>query len=70
MENGSLSRIILRSVTMRQEPTVRPLSAPENQRFQSVTDTVGAGVWYYWIVATDGAAIEANPAGPVSATVT
>ncbi|WP_293875873.1 hypothetical protein [Sphingomonas sp. UBA978] len=37
---------------------------------QSVTDTVAAGVWNYWIVATDGAAIEASPAGPVSATVT
>lgn len=37
---------------------------------QSITDTVAAGTWNYWIVATDGAALEAKPAGPVSAVVT
>lgn len=37
---------------------------------QSITDTVAPGVWYYWNVATDGATIESDPAGPVSATVT
>lgn len=37
---------------------------------QSITDTVAAGVWYYWNVATDGAALEATPTGPVSVTVT
>lgn len=37
---------------------------------QSITDTVAPGVWYYWNVATDGATVESDPAGPVSATVT
>jgi hypothetical protein len=37
---------------------------------QSITDTVAAGVWYYWVVATDGASLDATPTGPVSDTVT
>lgn len=37
---------------------------------QSITDTVATGVWYYWNVATDGAALAATPTGPVSVTVT
>ncbi len=37
---------------------------------QSIEDTVTAGTWYYWIVATDGASLDAIPTGPVSATVT
>ncbi|KZC82517.1 hypothetical protein AYR46_03930 [Sphingobium yanoikuyae] len=37
---------------------------------QSITDTVAPGVWHYWNVATDGATVESDPAGPVSATVT
>lgn len=37
---------------------------------QSITDTVAPGVWYFWNVATDGATVESDPAGPVSATVT
>lgn len=37
---------------------------------QSITDTVAAGVWRYWNVATDGASLASNPAGPVSVTVT
>lgn len=37
---------------------------------QSITDTVAAGTWYYWNVATDGAALEASPQGPVSGVVT
>jgi len=37
---------------------------------QSVEDTVAAGTWYYWVVATDGADLEAAPTGPVSGTVT
>lgn len=37
---------------------------------QSITDTVSAGVWFYWNVATDGASLEATPNGPVSVTVT
>jgi hypothetical protein len=37
---------------------------------QSVTDTVTAGTYYYWIVATDGAALDAAPTGPQMATVT
>lgn len=37
---------------------------------QSVTDTVAAGTWYYWVVASDGAALDALPTGPVSDTVT
>ncbi len=37
---------------------------------QSITDTVAAGVYRYWVVATDGAALKATPAGPVTATVT
>lgn len=38
---------------------------------QSITDTgLSAGAYYYWVVATDGASIEAVAAGPVTATVT
>lgn len=38
---------------------------------QSITDTgLSPGTYYYWIVATDGAAIDATPTGPDSATVT
>lgn len=37
---------------------------------QSITDTVAAGTWYYWNVATDGATLEAVPSGPVAVTVT
>jgi hypothetical protein len=37
---------------------------------QSITDTVAAGVRYYWVVATDGAALDALPTGPESVTVT
>lgn len=37
---------------------------------QSITDTVAAGTWRYWVVATDGATLEATPTGPVSGTVT
>lgn len=37
---------------------------------QSIEDTVAAGVWYYWVVATDGDALDAAPTGPASATVT
>jgi hypothetical protein len=37
---------------------------------QSITDTVGSGLWRYWVVATDGAALDASPIGPVSGTVT
>lgn len=37
---------------------------------QSITDTVVAGTYNYWNVATDGASLEATPTGPVSATVT
>lgn len=37
---------------------------------QSIEDTVAAGTWYYWNVATDGASLNATPTGPVSATVT
>ncbi|WP_327195065.1 hypothetical protein [Sphingomonas sp. LH128] len=37
---------------------------------QSIEDTVAAGTWFYWIVATDGASLDASPTGPVSATVT
>nr|WP_293875587.1 hypothetical protein [Sphingomonas sp. UBA978] len=37
---------------------------------QSITDTVAAGVKYYWVVATDGGMLEATPTGPASATVT
>ncbi|WP_311271030.1 hypothetical protein [Sphingobium sp. WCS2017Hpa-17] len=37
---------------------------------QSYTDTpLSAGQYYYWIVANDGAALEADPFGPVSADV-
>ena len=36
---------------------------------QSITDTVAPGVWYYWNVATDGATVESDPAGPASAVV-
>lgn len=37
---------------------------------QSITDTVAAGTWYYWVVATDGQALDAAATGPASATVT
>lgn len=37
---------------------------------QSVTDTVAAGTYRYWVVATDGATLDALPTGPVSGTVT
>jgi hypothetical protein len=37
---------------------------------QSITDTVAAGTYRYWVVATDGAALDATPTGPVSGTVT
>jgi hypothetical protein len=37
---------------------------------QSITDTIGSGVWRYWVVATDGAALDASPIGPVIGTVT
>lgn len=37
---------------------------------QSVTDTVSAGAYNYWVVATDGNALDATPAGPVAAMVT
>ncbi len=37
---------------------------------QLITDTVAAGAWNYWIVATDGAALEASPTGPIAASVT
>lgn len=37
---------------------------------QSIEDTVAAGTWNYWVVATDGASLDATPTGPVSATVT
>jgi len=38
---------------------------------QSITDSpLSPGVYYYWIVATDGAALEASPTGPESGTVT
>lgn len=36
---------------------------------QSITDTVMAGTWRYWVVATDGGSIEATPVGPASGTV-
>lgn len=37
---------------------------------QSITDTVAAGVYYYWVVASDGASLDSTPAGPETATVT
>lgn len=37
---------------------------------QAITDTVAAGTYYYWVVSTDGGAIESVPVGPASATVT
>lgn len=37
---------------------------------QSITDTVAAGSYFYWVVATDGASLDAAPTGPVSVTVT
>ncbi len=38
---------------------------------QSITDTpLSAGTYYYWVVATDGASLDATPTGPVSGTVT
>lgn len=37
---------------------------------QSITDTVSAGTWYYWIVSTDGASLDATPTGPLSGVVT
>jgi hypothetical protein len=36
---------------------------------QSITDTVAAGTYRYWVVATDGATLDALPAGPQTATV-
>lgn len=38
---------------------------------QSITDTgLSPGTYYFWVVATDGAAIDAPPTGPESAVVT
>lgn len=37
---------------------------------QSITDTTTPGTKYYWVVATDGASLDATPAGPVSGVVT
>lgn len=37
---------------------------------QSIEDTVTAGTYRYWVVATDGASLDASPTGPVTATVT
>ena len=37
---------------------------------QSVTDAVAAGTWYYWVVASDGASLDATPTGPESGVVT
>ena len=37
---------------------------------QSITDTVAAGTWYYWNMATGGASLEADPQGPVAGVVT
>jgi hypothetical protein len=37
---------------------------------QSITDTVAAGTWFYWVVSTDGASLDANPTGPESDAVT
>ena len=37
---------------------------------QFITDTVAAGTWYYWVVASDGASLDAAPTGPVSDVVT
>lgn len=36
---------------------------------QSITDTVAAGAYFYWVVATDGDALDATPTGPGSVTV-
>lgn len=37
---------------------------------QSITDTVAVSTYYYWVVATDGASLDAAPTGPAMATVT
>ncbi|MYL97076.1 hypothetical protein GR702_04720 [Novosphingobium sp. FGD1] len=37
---------------------------------QQVTDTVTAGVWYYWVRAYSAGGVAASPTGPQSATVT
>ena len=37
---------------------------------QSITDTTTAGVRYYWVVASDGATLDADATGPASATIT
>ena len=37
---------------------------------QSVTDAVATGTWFYWVVASDGAALDAAPTGPESGVVT
>lgn len=37
---------------------------------QSITDTVAAGTYYWWVVASDGASLDATPTGPVSGVVT
>lgn len=37
---------------------------------QSIEDTVSPDTYFYWLVATDGASLEATPTGPVSGTVT
>lgn len=36
---------------------------------QSITDDVAAGTWRYWVVATDGANLDAAPTGPISVTI-
>lgn len=36
---------------------------------QSITDAVASGTWRYWVVATDGADLDAVPAGPVTVTI-
>lgn len=37
---------------------------------QSITDTIAAGTYYYWIVSKDNAGNSATPTGPVSGVVT
>lgn len=37
---------------------------------QTITDTVAAGMYYYWVTSKTGTGISAAPTGPVSATVT
>jgi len=37
---------------------------------QQITDTVAAGVWYYWVRAYSVGGVAASPTGPQSATVT